>query len=169
MTLSTKIDHLVECAARVSHSTEEAKLTSLEDVMLASRPGVLRLCEALSSILPGTTIMRNGYDFVAVLSKIAWIGSYTVLEGTHIITIRKFSRRRRQILLRGTETFDSLADAILFTHKIVEHGQLSRKRKATSIENDPATIEMRAHTALAESITDAMRAADLRAVASVGL
>jgi len=87
-----------------------------------SQPGLVALMKAFLAIFPKMAGPLRGCDFALMDSKTAWAVTYTNINicemATHTVTVRRYDRALRKVTIRGSETFETLDDALIFATEI---------------------------------------------------
>lgn len=147
--------------------------TTAESRMIeVSQAGIASICSALQKLLPGAIIKKNECTFAAMLPNTSWVGTYTEMDicdkKMATITIRRVNPQTRRVEVRGSETFDSIEEAIIFVCEVVVP---TRPRECVPNTSAHATEDIRiiARGSVHEKIEPEEAAADQRAISNVGL
>jgi hypothetical protein len=153
--------------------TDTVEFKAAEARMLRrSQTGIAHLCNVLQAIIPDATIRRDGCDFAAILSDIAWVGTYTEIGSdnhgytSRALTVRRVDRQSRRVQLRGGEAFESVEEAETFMREIISPTPSAVHPPGTA-ECAKEEIRAIARSAVRERIEAGEVAADQRAIASI--
>jgi len=141
--------------------------------MAPSQEGYAALLDDFKLMFPKMVTSQQDPHFALTDEKVAWVVTYAHLsfnnESAHTVTVRCYDRQDRGLLiLRGSETFDTLEDARLFADEIV-NPTTHAEHPTDSPEHAEEFVRIVARIAVEADISREDISADNRALATLRL